>query len=268
MKRLTTLNTQRPSFSIADDQSLSSLHLKVPGSWNEMTQNQLKYVLWIKTHFTDNDTAKSYILMRMTGLKPVKKTSKGWLYVVKTQDGKRRYVIIDTQIIASMLDQLGYVDSYETMDNRLEVIGGCHAVDTLLHGVRFVDWLNIEKYYQAYMNTNDEKYINSLACLLYVDKHGAHPSTLSLTAEEKLGTFMWVSYIKSVFAYTFPHFFKPSDSDEDLDMRKMMDIQIRALTDGDVTKEQAIFDTDCWRALTELDAKARESEEFNRKYNK
>lgn len=34
-----------------------------------------------------------------------------------------------------------------------------------------------------------------------------------------------------------------------------MNAQIRALTGGDVTKERAVLQMDCWRALTELDAK-------------
>ena len=47
-----------------------------------------------------------------------------------------------------------------------------------------------------------------------------------------------------------------------------MNAQVRALTDGDVTKEQQVFDTDCWRALTELDQKAREAEEYRKLKNK
>ena len=42
----------------------------------------------------------------------------------------------------------------------------------------------------------------------------------------------------------------------------------RALTDGDITKQQAVFETDCWAALTELDEKAREAEEFKQKTKK
>ena len=49
-------------------------------------------------------------------------------------------------------------------------------------------------------------------------------------------------------------------------MLDAVNAQIRALTDGDVTKEEFIKGYDCWRCLTELDAKAREAEEFKRKY--
>lgn len=44
-----------------------------------------------------------------------------------------------------------------------------------------------------------------------------------------------------------------------------MNAQIRALTGGDITKEEIIRKADVWRALTELDAKAREAEELNKR---
>ena len=49
-------------------------------------------------------------------------------------------------------------------------------------------------------------------------------------------------------------------------LQESMNAQIRALTKGDIIKEVLHLDT--WRALTELDALAKEAEEFNRKYPK
>lgn len=43
-----------------------------------------------------------------------------------------------------------------------------------------------------------------------------------------------------------------------------MNAQIRALTAGDITKEARVLEMDCWRALTELDAKAKEAEEMRK----
>ena len=43
---------------------------------------------------------------------------------------------------------------------------------------------------------------------------------------------------------------------------------IRALTKGDITKEREILALDTRRALTELDAQAREYQEFNSKFPK
>ena len=40
--------------------------------------------------------------------------------------------------------------------------------------------------------------------------------------------------------------------------------QIRALTGGDITKERDVLRMDCWRALTELDAKAKDYDELQK----
>ncbi len=77
----------------------------------------------------------------------------------------------------------------------------------------------------------------------------------------------WFTYSKAEFARQFPHFFKPvPNGGGDTDFLKLVNAQIRALTGGDVTKEKEIEQIPCWRALTELNEKAREAEEFNAKY--
>ena len=48
-------------------------------------------------------------------------------------------------------------------------------------------------------------------------------------------------------------------------MEDVMNAELRALTGGDITKEELIKNADTWRALTELNAKARESKELNNK---
>jgi hypothetical protein len=49
-------------------------------------------------------------------------------------------------------------------------------------------------------------------------------------------------------------------------LQDVVDSQLRALTKGDITKEKEILAMDTWRALTELNALAREYEELNQKY--
>ena len=47
-------------------------------------------------------------------------------------------------------------------------------------------------------------------------------------------------------------------------LTEAMNTQIRALTKGDITKEQQVLQMDVHRALTELDAQAREYEELKK----
>ena len=43
-----------------------------------------------------------------------------------------------------------------------------------------------------------------------------------------------------------------------------MNTQICALTGGDITKEKEVLEMDCWRALTELNAKAKDNEDLEK----
>ena len=51
-------------------------------------------------------------------------------------------------------------------------------------------------------------------------------------------------------------------------MVDIMNAEILALTGGDITKEDEVLRKDTWRALTYLDAKAKEAEEFRKSMNK
>ena len=96
---------------------------------------------------------------------------------------------------------------------------------------------------------------------------------LELTATEAYSIFLWVASVKQLFANRFPHFFVPSpiyESKEEDEhalynrLRAARNLQIRALTKGDITKEKEIYEMDTWRALTELDAQAEEYNELKR----
>ena len=53
---------------------------------------------------------------------------------------------------------------------------------------------------------------------------------------------------------------------EAFNMLELVNAEIRALTGGDITKEREVLQMDCWRALTELNEKAREAQELQQRY--
>ena len=75
----------------------------------------------------------------------------------------------------------------------------------------------------------------------------------------------------------FPDFYQPTSEDTQnllgseraigTVLQEAMDAQIRALTKGDITKETEILAMDTWRALTELNAQAKEYKQINEKIN-
>lgn len=270
MRLFKTLRTRQPSFSTAD----GSVNLTAPKSWKEMTQEQLHYTLTLLATFNDFTVIKTYMLLRFTGIHVVKKDRFGWRCFARTGflGLRKRPLTIQAWQVEYMIRQFDYIGTYEGMGVRLDDVRGLHAVDVNLHGVRFFDYLSAEKYYQAYCINKDERFLTKLALELYRKKDGSKARKIRLDKAQLLGTFLWYSYVKNVLASAFPHFFKKIDriiEDEgDYNFMESVNVQIRALTNGDLTKEQLIFDTDCWRALTELDAKAKETEELKKKLKK
>lgn len=271
MKIFKTLRSHQPSFSTDN-----SLNLTAPKSWKDLTQEQLHYVLFLLSAFEDHTVIKTYMFVRFTGIHVISKDRFGWKCFVRVNWGRRKFFTIQAWQIESLLGQMSYIDSYEGMGVRLEDIHGLHAVNIDLHGVSFIDYLNLEKYYQGYLMEKKDKYIELMGTVLYrkrvrekallKNKYADRVRTIKMDNAEYLSVLMWYSYVKLVFAKAFIHFFKRLDSDDmdSFDMIKAMNVQIRALTNGDVTKEQTIYNIDCWRALTELDQKACEAEEYEK----
>lgn len=105
-----------------------------------------------------------------------------------------------------------------------------------------------------------------MAQVLY-DSDRLKPDTAELVS-----VFYWFASLKQYFARLFPHFYAPVGATDGnqlggslfAQLRETTNAQLRALTGGDITKESLIRQMDTHRALTELDAKAREAEEYRR----
>lgn len=250
-----------PGCSYSRDKGLT---LHAPQSWRELTQDQLWYVFFLLSHFHELEEVKTYMFLRFTGIRVVRQTASGaWCRL-----GKSKAFHLAVWQIQSLIHQFNYIDTYENMGVRLEHIRGFHAVDVILKDVTFIDWLNMERMYQQYLKTKDCKHIDTLAGLLYRDDAGKASST-TLDEVERTSVFYWFGYVKTVFGRMFRHLFKPAtEAGQEISFLELANAQLRALTDGDVTKEKQVEQTACLRALTELNEKAREADEFNKKYGK
>ena len=101
------------------------------------------------------------------------------------------------------------------------------------------------------------------------------PSPTSVVESEQTMMFYWWASLKEHLSKMFPNFFGGSGDGNLLGnvatpatVRASMNNQIRALTKGDITKEAQVLAMDVWRALTELDAQAKEYDELKRLYKK
>lgn len=287
MRIFRTLRTRRPSF-LAD----GSIDIYAPTSWRKMTQQQLRYVLTLLSMWEDMDRVKTYMLIRFSGIhicgyteRVTRDQPKAFICWFRPAWWKpRRWFTLEPWQVASLISQFDFIDQFDGMDVRLERIHGCRAVDDILDHYPFGDYLMAEQYYQLAVSSGKPEMIEKLACFLYLHRGivklnhfpwrwigWVHPQRLSLSPAEQMGTLRWFAHVKSYFAERWPYFFRRVDTDIeelDIDIVGAMDTQIRALTDGDITKESLIKSLPCWRALTELNEKAREAKEFHEKYDK
>lgn len=242
-----------PTFS--DD----TVDIHIPKSWDDMNQAQLRYALYVLSVFT-SDVAKIYMLCRFGAFRVLLKNNEGWLCYARDSHGRNvRFQLFNWQI-DSFAHQLDFVDTSDNMHIRLDRLQNRgRAVDAMLHDVPFIDYLTMDNYYQSYIVTNDVTHLVELANILYRTKF-SHLTDMSV-----LAVITWWSAVKYEFAKQFKYLFRPAKSLAAVDMQELMNSEIRGLTGGDVTKEDAVLHQDCWRALTELDCKARECAELKSK---
>lgn len=227
----------------------SSVNIIVPTSWDGLTDEQLAEVCaWSASTLYNIEEVKSLFLLRFC-ITPAQREG------------------LTAADLLPAIEALDWLDHPPTTPIRIELLHGRQAVDASLHGVSFENYLIAENCFQGWVATQSAAPLQDLASVLYPSEE-AMPA---LSEGECYGLAIWWTGLKSLFSLHFSDLLRPAAPSEDegeADMAEAMNAQIRALTGGDITKEQLVLSADCWRALTELNAKAREARELNEKLKK
>ena len=259
----------RPTFS-ADENRLS---FGLPQAWHELSQRELAMVMRSMERNPEPSQAKLAVLLHLTGMEVSYREVQGWRCKVRAVcEGKDTTVSfrLNSEDAAWLIEQLDWMSTPGIVPVRLQELTskGWERVTALpadMHGVKFSTYLVAENCYQGVLMSHADEAVQQLATTLYPGLER------KLEPWEQLMVLQWWAQVKGMFADLFPHFFKPAsgaDEGDTPDMRTIMDNQIRALTGGDITKEAEVLAMDTWRALTELNAKAKEAEEFKKSMKK
>ena len=207
-------------------------------------------------------------LFKWADLRVLCKTHDG-SYLVKQRHTPKQEATLTIRQMQATTASLDFLRQFALLPVRITKIGRAKAVETDLQGVSFSTFISCDNYYQGFLQTKDEERLKDLTLLLYP---GIKPRCL--TRPILYSAFYWFASLKQYLARLFPHFLQPMSADEQNllgyappigeMLRQSMNAQIRALTGGDITKEDAVLNMDTWRALTELDAKAKEVEDIKR----
>ena len=235
------------------------IDLSVPKSWQELPDKELRFVFRLLNGSFTLTQVKTRCLLRWAGLHVVRQ--EGSLFVVRR--GKQVFPVSSLQITEA-ISNLEWLDDFPVYPVRLSRIGFHRAVNADLQNVSFEDFLTLDNLYQGYLQTQKENLLHDMALILYQARF------IRLSKEEATSIFYWFTSVKRYFASLFTHFLGISPSNGEnaaLSYKQLQDnvnTQIRALTGGDITKDRDVLRMDCWRALTELDAKAKDYDELQK----
>lgn len=243
-----------------------SINLIVTRGWHELDDKQLRYLFGLLADDYSSAEIRTLCLLRWSGLKVLYRQDNDFVLSF----GSEEFMLTVTEV-TDAIEALKWLDEIPSFPVRLSRIGQYTALPSDFLSVPFEKYIYCDNLYQGYLHTKDDSLIDEMMKVLY---DGWNSKGLPL---ERIATFYWFASLKQYFAKTFHHFFQQTGgTDANLlgnaksiaqQVKDAMNAQIRALTKGDITKEKEVLAMDCWRALTELDAIARETEELNRKYN-
>lgn len=239
---------------------LHILNLTLPTLWQSLSEKQLRFVFTLLARECSLIDLKVLCFFKWAGLRV--HHQEGNIFICSYRG--KRYPISALQVTEA-LASLSWLDGIPPFPVRLSRIGFHRAVRADFQDVSFEDFLTLDNLYQGYLQTQREDLLVSMAKIMYRSRR------IRLNATERVCVFYWFSSVKQMFGSMFPHFLKSVSTDDAMparpsyqQLRDNMNTQIRALTGGDITKEREVLSMDCWRALTELDAKAKDYEDMKK----
>ena len=247
---------------------IHTFNLSVPTDWQSLSDSQLQYFFTQLSHDLPMEEILTLCLFKWADLRVLCKTHDG-SYLVKHRHAPKQETTLTIRQVQAATVSLDFLRQFAPLPVRITKIGRATAIEADFQGVPFSTFISADNYYQGFLHTKNEALLKDLATLLYPKVKKSKLSTPLL-----LNAFYWFSSLKHYFARLFPYFLQPMPADEQNllgyappigeVLRTAMNAQIRALTGGDITKEEAVLSMDTWRALTELDAKAKEVEDIKR----
>ena len=232
------------------------IDITLPRSWRDMSQEKLRYFFSLMAMGFGQDQIKTYCLFRWGNLEVVQQMGKS--YMLKKD---KKEFLASPMLIASCVDCLSFLDEMPTYPTNLRKIGRYKCLPFNFSEVPFKKFIICDNLYQGYMATKKEDLLEEMAKVLYNPR-------VKLNNPERISILYWWASLKNYFNSEFKYFFNGTSSGTltGEQVKNAMNAQIRALTGGDITKEKEVLAMDTWRALTELDAKAHDYEELERKY--
>lgn len=263
-----------------------TIDIRVPRSWTECTRRQYRWLLRMLGREQQMLTIelKTLAFIRFSGIRILSRNSTLTSFLMQKD---KTIFDVDPETFSRWLVHVDWILYPPRHPWRPDRLAWGRTKDTTLQDVDFDTYLQLENLYQGFLHTTDTGLLLQMARLLVPRRWRPFRQW------ELLAVFNWYASIKEHFSRLYPSFYipagasvaQPSESGSLSEglcesacesgssniytrLRQAVDAQIRALTKGDITREAEILAMPCHRALTELNAQAREYQELQAKTKK
>ncbi len=243
--------------------NLSDFSIRVPASWMELSRSEVKWLLRNLTSYRGSlPMLKAHALMRFSGLRSINGFS--------------------PEELALLLQRLDWIDQPLQYPWRPSRIAGRIPVEASLKNLPFGKFLALDNLYagmisrmaasqnrSSFRDKSVRKIAGAVADILI-----GRPR-LPISPGNIHAFILWIQAAKSALQKQFPELYvEPHDDgslapdNSEISPKKLydsMNAQIRALTKGDITKEEKILELPTERALVELNALAREYNDLKKR---
>lgn len=242
-----------------------NIDLSVPRGWHELDDEQLRYLFALIAEDFNSDAVKTLCLCRWSGLQVRNRHCADFV----CRHNGREFIVKAVQI-AELLPALAWLDEMPSVPVCIRRIGRHRAFSPDFQGIAFEKFIVCDNLYQGFLATRSDDLLRDLASILY------EKDKIRLTPAEATSVFYWFCSVKTYLANLFPHFFQAAPDNllgspslpSGKQIQDSVNAMLRALTKGDPIREADVLALDTHRALTELDAQAKEYQEFNSKFPK
>lgn len=232
--------------------------IRLPRSWVEMTQSQLRIVYRLLAHDLDKPDFLLSALLRLGKIKVLSRGEMLWLVKIR-----RKTCVVRTRELAALANSLSWL---LTPPGYPRILRPCRLIKLTAadeYDMIFGDYLELDNLYTGYLVTRDQNVARQFAEKIYRVRF----PWIHLSKIYEIAAVYWFIGLKARMARMHPNFYVsggPAASDPAKAARENTNAQLRALTKGDVTKEEAVLNMPVLRALAELDALAREYQEYKK----
>lgn len=244
-----------------------SIDLQAPRSYAEMTEKQVRFVASLMLFGIDEKSICVRSFIRFSGLKLKGMTEDHYFFKIKST---KIQIHLTFDEINEFSNRFKFLSSNFIGINPVK-IRGFVALDPKWENMTFLQYLEAENFYQAYVHTKDEQFLNKLIATIFLKKGTKYDNNRTEKRAKRLSrcdkvtkmcVMMWAMGVKEYFTQKFPDLFAPvlsaQKSSSSPDMYAIIQNQVRMLSDGDITKREKVLEALAWDALDELNAQVKE----------